>query len=133
MRCGGYWGSFFPAGQVCREAGARVSSNLHVRDMDLAEFNNLDGQRLEVVADGLTLWQGAQFAMDTTLVSPLRCDGSARPRAADHSGAALEEARRRMERTYPELSGDGGKLAWWFWLQRLEAGGASRPPTSWSV
>ena len=36
--------------QVCREAGARVSTDLHVRDMDLAEFNNLDGRRLEVVA-----------------------------------------------------------------------------------
>ena len=105
MRCGGgYWGEGgFPlevaAAQVCREAGVRVSTNLHVRDMDLTEFNNLDGRRLEVVADGLTLWQGAQLAMDTTLVSPLRRDGSARPRAADH-GAALDE---------PELSGDGGR------------------------
>ena len=94
---------------MCREAGARVSTNLYVRDMDLAEFNNLDGRRLEVVADGLTLWQGAQLAIDTTLVSPLRRDVSARPRAADHNGAALEEARRRKERTYPELSGDGSR------------------------
>ena len=37
----------------------------------------------------------------------LRRDGSARPRAADHDGAALEEARRRKERTCPGLSGDG--------------------------
>ena len=60
------------AAQVCREAGARVSTNLHVRDMDFAEFNNLDGRRLEVVADGLTLWHGAQLSMDTTfgLTSP---------------------------------------------------------------
>ena len=43
------------------------------------------------------------------MVSPLRRDGSARPRAADHNGAALDEARRRKERTYPELSGDGGR------------------------
>ena len=42
-------------------------------------------------------------------MSPLRRDGSARPRAADHDGAALEVARRRKERTYPELSGDGGR------------------------
>ena len=47
--------------------------------MDLAGFNNFDGRRLEVVADGLTLWQAAQLAIDTTLVSP--------PRAADHNGA----------------------------------------------
>ena len=67
----------------------------------------LDGRRLEVVADGLTLWHGAQFAIDATLVSPLRRDGS--PRAADHGGAALDDSRRRKERTYPELSGDGGR------------------------
>ena len=89
---------------MCREAGALVSTNLHVRDMDLAEFNNLDGRR-----GRLTLWQGAQLAIDTTLVSPLRRDGSDRPRAADLNGAALEEARRRKERTYPELSGDGSR------------------------
>ena len=65
------------ATQVCREAGARVSTNFHVRDMDLAVFNNLDGRRLEVVADGLTLWQGAQLVIHTTVVSPLRRDGSA--------------------------------------------------------
>ena len=29
-------------------------------DMDLAAFNSLDNRRLEVVADGLTLWHGAQ-------------------------------------------------------------------------
>ena len=40
--------------------------------MDLAAFNALDTRRLEVVADGLTLWHGAQLATNTTLVSPLR-------------------------------------------------------------
>ena len=68
-----------------------------------------DGRRLEVVADGLTLWHRAQLAIDTTLVSPLRRDGSARFHAADHDGAVLMEARRRKERTYPELSGEGGR------------------------
>ena len=68
------------AAQVCREAGARVSTNLPSPGHDLAEFNNLDGRRLEVVADGLTLWHGAQLAIDTTLVSPLRRDGSPRAR-----------------------------------------------------
>ena len=96
------------AAQICREAGARVTTNVHVRDMDLAVFNNLDGRRLEVVADGLTLWHGAQLAIDTTLVSPLHRDGSARARATDHNGAVLVEARRRKE-TYPELSGEGGR------------------------
>ena len=91
------------AAQVCREASVLV------RDMDLAAFNALDSRRLEVVADGLTLWHGAQLAIDTTLVSPLRRDGTARRRAANHDGAALEEARQRKERTDPELSGDGGR------------------------
>ena len=71
------------AAQVCREAGARVSTNVFVRDMDLAQFNTFDGRRLEVVADGLSLWQGAQLAIDTTMVSPLRRDGSAQPGAAN--------------------------------------------------
>ena len=63
----------------------------------------------KVVADGLTLFRGAQLAIDTTMVSPLHCDGSARRRVADVDGAALEAARRRKERTYPELAGDGGR------------------------
>ena len=46
------------AAQISREAGARVTTNVQVRNMDLAVFNNLDGRRLEVVADGLTLWRG---------------------------------------------------------------------------
>ena len=86
-----------------------MSTNVFVRDLDLAAFNALDGRRLEVVADGLTLFRGAQLAIDTTMVSPLHRDGSARRRAADVDGAALEAARRRKERTYPELAGDGGR------------------------
>ena len=97
------------AAQVCREAGARVSSDMFVRDMDLATFNALDGRTLEIVADGLTLWQGAQLAIDTTMVSLLRRDGTARPRAANHDGAVLEVARRRKEATNPELSGENGR------------------------
>ena len=45
------------AAQVCREAGARVTTNMLVRDMDLGHFDALDARRLEVVADGLTLWR----------------------------------------------------------------------------
>ena len=40
------------AAQVCREAGASVSINVPVRDLDLVAHNNLDGRRLEVIADG---------------------------------------------------------------------------------
>ena len=57
------------AAQVCREAGGRVATNVLIRDLDLGEFNAFDNRRVEVIADGLTLWQGAQLAIDTTLVS----------------------------------------------------------------
>ena len=126
-RCGRQLDMF--AAQICREAGARLSTNVFVRDLDLAAFNVLDGRRLEVLADGLTLFRGAQLAIDT-MVSPLHRDGTARRRAADVDGAALEAARRRKERTYPELYGDGG-------IARLvvlaaEVGGrwSTRPPSS---
>ena len=39
-----------------------------VRELDLAPgLNTTDGRRLEVIANGLTLFQGAQLAIDTTL------------------------------------------------------------------
>ena len=47
------------AAQVCREAGARVTPNAFVRDLDVGAFNGLDGRRIEVIADGLTLCQGS--------------------------------------------------------------------------
>ena len=45
-----------------REEGFHLRTNTFVRDMDLEEVHVLDGRRLEVVADGLTLWHGAQLA-----------------------------------------------------------------------
>ena len=76
-----------------------------VRDLDLRAPHVHDGRRLEVVAEGLPLFGGAQLALDTTLVSALHCDGSARPHAADVDGVALSPRRRRKELTYPELKG----------------------------
>ena len=58
------------AARVCREAGGRVSVNQYVRDLDIATPNAADNRRLEVVADGLSLFHGAQLAIDTTMVSP---------------------------------------------------------------
>ena len=65
------------AARICREAGGRVATNVLVGDLDLPVPPN-DGRRLEVVVDGLPVYGGAQLAVDTTLVSPLHCDGSAR-------------------------------------------------------
>ena len=80
-----------------------------VRDVDLAVPNPGDARRLDIVADGLPLFGGAQLTIDTTLISSLHCDGTARPGTADTDGAALTAARRRKERTYPELVGPRGR------------------------
>ena len=85
------------AARVCRKAGARVSLNVRVQDMDLARPDALDNRRLEIVADGLPLFLGAQLAVDATLVSVLRRDGTPRPQCANEDGAALAAARRRKE------------------------------------
>ena len=54
-------------------------------------------------------------------MSPLKANGTARNRAADRDGAVLVEARRRKERTYPELSGEGGRAR--LVVLEAEAGG----------
>ena len=38
-----------------------------VRDLDLSQVPGVDGKRSEVVAEGLTLFRGAQLAIDVTL------------------------------------------------------------------
>ena len=85
--------------RICREAGAIVRTDVMVRD----------GRRLEIIADGLPLWRGAQLAVDTTLVSPIKADGTARRHAARRNGIALEAARKTKERKYPELAVRGGR------------------------
>ena len=95
--------------RVCTGRQAPVRTNVMVRDLDLWPPHRIDNSRLEVVADGLPLHGRAQLAIDTTLVSALTRDGTARPGADRHDGVALAEARRRKERTYPELSGEGGR------------------------
>ena len=46
---------------------------------------------------------GAELAVDTTLVSPLTSSSQPRRRAGQYAGAALQDARKSKERTYPEL------------------------------
>ena len=89
---------------MCREAGARVSTNVRVQDMDLARPDVMDQRRLEIVADGLPLFHGAQLAIDTTVVSVLRRNGTPHPRCANEDGVVLEVARRRKE-AKSEVSG----------------------------
>ena len=58
------------AARVCREAGARVSLNVRVEDMDLA-------LRAFLTTD---VWRSCQLAVDTTVVSVFRRDGTPHPR-----------------------------------------------------
>ena len=88
--------------RICREAGGRVTTNVLLRDLDLAP-NAVDGRRLEV--DGLPLFGGAQLAIDTTMVSSLHSNGQPRRRAGVEDGVVLAVARQRKERTSAELVG----------------------------
>ena len=90
------------AARACREAGATVVSNALLRDLNLHP-DRQDDRRIEVIANGLPLWGGAQLAVDTTLVSALDSAGEPRRYQRRTQGAALRQARRAKERTYPEL------------------------------
>ena len=85
------------AARICREIG-RVTTNVMLRDLDMVLPNAADGRRLEVVADGLPLFGGAQLAVDTTLVP---CVVTATPPAMLPVKMVLwRQGRQRKERTY---------------------------------
>ena len=63
-----------------------------------------DERHIEVLASGLPGFAAQQLAVDATLCSALRADGSSRPRAHWQNGAALLDARDNKEDTYPELA-----------------------------
>ena len=57
--------------QICREGGARVFLNAMLRDFDNEPIRT-DGRRLEVVAEGFTLFGGCQLAFDATVLAIAR-------------------------------------------------------------
>ena len=63
-----------------------------------------DERRIEVLAQDLPCFGGAQLAVDITLRSALGSSGEPQPHAADVDGAVLLTARRDKEATYPELA-----------------------------
>ena len=72
--------------QICREAGGRVATDVFLRDLNMG-LPISDARRLEVVANGLPSFHGAQVAVDVTLVSPIQRDGCPRPGADTVAGA----------------------------------------------
>ena len=85
-----------------------MSLNAMLRDLDIVSLQT-DGRLLEVVAEGLTLFWVCQLALDATVVSPLHGDGTHRRRENAEDGVALREARKRKEKTYPELCQGKGR------------------------
>ena len=116
--------------RVCREAGARVATNVFLRDLNLG-MPLSDRRRLEVVANGLPGFGGVQVAVDATLVSPVRRDGTNQPRADASPGLALREATDHKRRsTYPEFRGARRGAASLSLPSRLGgAGGMRRKPS----
>ena len=92
--------------RVCREAGARVRFNAFMRDMNIG-VGATDGRRIEVLAQDLPCFGGAQLAVDVTLRCALTRTGEPHPHAADVDGAVLVKARHDKETTYPELINSG--------------------------
>ena len=83
-----------------------MSTNVFLRDLDLVSalrINELKSSpKVSQFSTGL-------LAIDTTLVSPIRAGGEPHQRCAEVDGAAMEVARQRKEKTYPELT-SGAKL-----------------------
>ena len=90
--------------RVCREAGAAVARNVRVADMNI-DVPVVNDRRIEVVANGLPLWHGAQLAVDATLVSPVMRAGEPQTRADVEPGRAVSSAAECKRRyTYPEIT-----------------------------
>ena len=51
------------AARICREAGARVTTNTRLVDLNLEHLDRQDDRRIEVIANGLPLWGGNQLAV----------------------------------------------------------------------
>ena len=81
-----------------------------LRDLDISPDGSTDSRRFEVVAEGLSLCGGCQLAMDATLVSALKGDGTHRRKADTTDGVALVEARKNKETTCPELGQGNGRV-----------------------
>ena len=79
-----------------------VRTNVLLRDMNVGVGAG-DGRQLEVLAQGLPCFSGAQLAIDVTLRSSVTALGAAKSRAADENGATCIDARRDKESKYHEL------------------------------
>ena len=89
--------------QILREGGARVRFNQFVRDLNVPAVSIQDQRRIEVIAEGLSLYRGKQIAIDTTLVSPLSSEGAPRFQSNLYDAAAIQDAVRRKRQVYSDV------------------------------
>ena len=139
-RCGGTLDALGDHRAACQQAfwaraarllnkqppGSAVKAARGLRDMNF-DVPLADSRRIEVLANGLPLWQGAQVAVDTTFVSPISRDGTAqRGRARTMCRAKRQQARHagnarpRTRSCWPPVG-----VGWWCW--RLRWADASVP------
>ena len=111
------------AARICREAGGRVMTNVVLRDLDLVGPNQFDTRRLEVVVDGLPLFEGV-LAVDN--------DGQCPSRHGDAGGLhtrtgwlwqLLEGVKSAPTQNW---SPEGHMLGWSCWASKWVAGGRRR-------
>ena len=89
--------------RILRETGAQVRYNAYLRDMNIGVSSG-DERRVEVLAQDLPCFGGAQLVVDVTLVSALCSSREPQPHAAELDSVVLERARHVKEATYPELA-----------------------------
>ena len=86
-----------------REAGARVRTNVYVRDLNVPDVDLDDNRHIEVIAEGLPLYHGRQLAVDAALVSPLTIGGNPRLRN-DDDGAVLKDTATKKRNHYADVN-----------------------------
>ncbi len=77
--------------------------NVLLQDMNVACILSHDHCQIEVVANGLPLWGGAQLVDDVALVSPVQRSGQPQPGSDREDGARLGESHRRKDCKHAEL------------------------------
>ena len=104
--------------RICREAGATVKTNVYLRDMNVSVHSSNE-RRIEILAQGLSIRQDGQLAIDVTLRSSTTTDNSAHPQAADVDGAIANGVKKAKENNNPEFANGRNTLI----ILAVEVGG----------
>ena len=86
--------------QICREGGARVSSNVMLRDLDITPSHRSDTRRSEIFPGGFDVVRRVASWPLTPLLSRQCADGAHRRKADTTGGQAL----RHKVRTHPRVA-----------------------------